>query len=114
MRKYIHLIFIIVVYAGFAYGGNAGKISGRITDETNGSPLAGANVMITHRWSGEQEIPLEEPLGAATDGDGHYFILNVDPGQYSVTASYIGYRPYRKTNIVVYVDKTVYLDIALA
>ncbi|MDD5582500.1 MAG: TonB-dependent receptor [Candidatus Marinimicrobia bacterium] len=113
MRRGILIIFIISIATKLCFGGNTGKISGRITDETNGSPLVGANVIITHRWSNDQEIPLDEPLGAATDSDGQYYIINVDPGEYSITISYIGYRPYRKTHVVVYVDKTVYLDVAL-
>jgi len=50
----------------------SGKLSGRVLDN-EGSPLVGANVLIE-----------ETTLGAATDFDGYYVIINVRAGTYKV------------------------------
>ena len=59
---------------------NTGRLSGVVTDDL-GDPLPGANVVI----EGTQ-------LGAATDIDGNYFIIGVPVGEYSITASFVGYQ----------------------
>jgi len=63
------------------YAGIVGKIRGTVTDAETGEPLAGVDVYIATLG-----------IGAATDTDGDYFILNVPPGEYDVEASMIGYR----------------------
>lgn len=115
MRKKLHSLIIVVYLLGIGllFAGNTGKISGKIIDVASGAPLPGANVIITHRWMGDDEVLINSPQGAATDADGIYYILNIEPGEYSVTVSYIGYSSSRLTNIYVYVDKTVYLDVPL-
>jgi outer membrane receptor protein involved in Fe transport len=76
-------IFVLVVLLGltnvFAQTGT-GKLAGKITDAQTGEPLIGANVII-----------MNSNLGAATDIDGNYFILNITPGTYDVKISYVGY-----------------------
>lgn len=78
---------------GFA--GNTGKITGVVTDKATGEALVGANVVIKGTT-----------LGAATDLDGKYTILQVPPGRYELTATYIGYHPMTIKDIVVRVDLT--------
>ena len=83
--------------------GVTGKISGRITDATTGDPLAGANVVI------EGTIQ-----GAACDAEGDYYIINVPPGTYVVTASMIGYETVRTTGVLVSVDRTITVNYPLS
>ncbi|NOX67490.1 MAG: carboxypeptidase-like regulatory domain-containing protein, partial [Chlorobi bacterium] len=45
--------------------GTTGKISGKIIDANTGDPLVGVNILI-----------LDTQLGAATDQDGFFYILN--------------------------------------
>ena len=71
-----------------------GKISGQVTDNT-GAGLAGANVIVDGT-----------SMGAATDNDGKYTILNVSAGKYSLTASYIGYRSTTTSNVEVKTNLT--------
>ena len=52
-------------------------------------------------------------MGAATDEEGFYFILNVLPGTYSVKVTMIGYEPLEKINIVIFIDRTVNVDFKL-
>ena len=59
---------------------SGGKITGRITSMETEGPLLGVNVLVE-----------EVSLGAATDVNGEYVILNVSPGSYTLRAEYIGY-----------------------
>src|SRR5205085_12596945 len=64
-----------------AGAGTTGKLEGRVLDAKK-QALAGANVAM-----------IGAPLGAIADPDGHYAILNVPAGTYSVKVSLIGYQP---------------------
>jgi outer membrane receptor protein involved in Fe transport len=75
--------------------GTTGKISGIITDQDTDDKLIGVNVVIR-----------ESHLGAASDADGFYFIPNIPPGNYSITASMIGYTTITISNVIVNIDKT--------
>jgi iron complex outermembrane receptor protein len=63
----------------------AQNVSGTVTDE-DGNGLAGANVTIDGT-----------SLGAAADATGVYSISGVAPGNYTVTASFIGYNSSSQT-----------------
>jgi len=89
------IIFILYIAFQTAFGGTTGKISGIVSDTRTGEPLAGVNILI-------EGIP----LGAASDQDGLYYIINIPPGIYILEASYIGYQIQRQTEIVVKTDLT--------
>lgn len=96
MRKLLLAgIIILLMLLGFLFAGTTGKISGIITDAQTGEPLIGVNVVVEGT-----------NLGAATNEDGFYYIINIPPGFYTVTASYIGYQTERKTNVKVVTDMT--------
>jgi len=57
-----------------------GKLAGKIIDADTKEPLIGANIVV-----------LGTDLGAATDVNGEYFVLNINPGTYTVKISYVGY-----------------------
>ncbi|MBU0560536.1 MAG: TonB-dependent receptor [Bacteroidetes bacterium] len=102
------LMFLIVLtgslFASFgADMGTTGKIAGRITDSATGDPLPFVNVII-----------MGTTLGAATDLDGYYSILNIPPGNYSVKASAIGFNTTTFTNVTVSIDLTSTVDFTLA
>ncbi len=56
------------------------NVSGTVTDESTGSPLAGANVYLAGT-----------SMGSATDADGAYSIKNVSNGNYTLVVAYLGY-----------------------
>ena len=82
--------------------GQTGKIAGRVTDSGSGEPLIGCNVLISGTSS-----------GAATDANGEYFIINLDPGSYDVEFSMIGYASYTSEGVSVNIDVTTPVDAAL-
>ena len=89
-RRWLLITLSCLLAAGGAWAANYGKISGRVVDASTGQPLFGANVVITGT-----------ELGAATDINGQYTILQVTPGQYTVRALYMGYQAQELQGVAV-------------
>ena len=104
---------ILLLFSTVLYAGETGKIAGKITEASTGEPLPFANVVITATWENGVEVPLNNVIGTAADLEGDYYILNIRPGTYSITVSYIGYGKSKQTHVRVDVDKTTNVDIAL-
>ncbi len=98
--RYIFMVAFLVISEVSA--GTTGKIAGRITDAQTGEALPGVNVVIEGMM-----------LGAATDGDGYYTILNVPPGTYQLKATYIGYTAVVAKNTVVNIDLTTKVNFTM-
>ena len=96
------LIAATVVLSVSSFAGNAGKLSGRVTDKASNEPLVGVNVVIKGL-----------KLGAATDVNGEYFILNVPPGTYTVAASMLGYETINSSNVSIIIDRTTTKNFTL-
>jgi hypothetical protein len=73
----------------------SGKVRGIVTDASTGEALIGTNVLIDGTG-----------LGAATDENGEYFILNVSPGAYTMRAEIIGYQTAVELDVRVFIDLT--------
>jgi outer membrane receptor protein involved in Fe transport len=80
-----------------------GKISGKALEISTKEPLIGVNIII------EGTV-----MGAATNLSGHYDILNVPPGIYTVRASMIGYTPVRITDVRVSIGLTTEVTFEMA
>jgi len=93
---------LLLIFSASLFPGTTGKITGVVLDQGTGEPLPGANVLI-----------LGTTLGAATDIDGNYFILNVPPGLYSLQAKMIGYKTLNQTDVQVSVDKTTEVNFSI-
>jgi len=92
---------VLLLVASGIYGGTTGKITGTVTDP-RGSPLPGVAVQIPGLR-----------LGAVTDTDGRYFVLQVPSGQHVVQADMVGYRTTIVRDVAVYADRTTTVDFAL-
>ena len=95
------LALILVFGYSISFAGITGKIQGTITDQ-NGQPLPGSNVMI-----------LGTNRGAAADENGFYIILNIAPGNYSLTSQMIGFKSITKTSVIVNSDRTTRVNFSL-
>jgi len=93
---------ILILFGEVLFAGSTGKIAGKVIDTKTGEPLIGINVILE-----------ETVMGAATDLDGNYIVLNVPPGIYVLRASAIGYNSVRVTNVRVQVDLTTTVDFDL-
>jgi hypothetical protein len=69
----------------------AGRISGRVTAEGTGAPLASARVMLL---PGRPRVgPMGPPPQALTDQDGRYGFERLEPGDYRIQVEKTGYAP---------------------
>lgn len=105
MRKNYFLSFLLSFITAALFA-QSGEISGKITDE-NGEAIPFANISIV-------ENGVATGVGATTDFDGFYSIKPLNPGQYDVKFSTIGYTSVIKTGVVVKNDKSTYLDQQLS
>src|SRR2546428_8967876 len=97
------LVLFLAFIPAVLKAGTTGKIAGHVKDSQTNEALAGVNVVIDGTT-----------LGAATDVEGYFAILNVPPGRYTVSASAIGYTRESVTDVAVSVDLTTTLDLQLA
>ncbi len=105
MRSLRYLLFVALLaffLVGGAFAANTGKIVGRVVDAETGEGLANVNVVI-----------LGTTMGATTDLDGLYFILNVSPGTYEVKASEVTHAAVTYSNVKVATDRTTRVDFEL-
>jgi outer membrane receptor protein involved in Fe transport len=96
------LVFLLISTAVLAQSG-VGKMSGKVIDADTKETLIGANIIL-----------LNTNLGAATDIDGNYFILNITPGTYEVKVSYVGYAPKTIQEVRVVANITYELNVELS
>lgn len=80
------------------FAGETGKVTGTVTDKANGNLLPGVNVILEGT-----------SMGAATDANGEYYIMNVPPHLYNVKFSFIGYAEVTIENVRVTKDLTTNL-----
>lgn len=105
MKKHLllSLYFFTIFASTLLFAGSSGKIAGTVKDKETGEPLPFANVFVDGTT-----------LGAATDIDGNFVILNVSPGLYSVTASVVGFQKVTIKDVRVNVDFTTRLEFVLS
>jgi len=87
---------LLFTISGFTQ--TTGKISGVVGEKETGSPVLGANVYLEGTT-----------IGAATDEDGFFSILNVPPGSYTLTIQMIGYKKYQIEDLRISVNRTAYI-----
>jgi len=107
LRKMRSLIFPLIIVLSLIlshliYAGITGKIAGKVTDANTGEPLIGANIIIEGTT-----------MGAATDIEGDYYIINITPGTYQLKVSMMGYSSKIIANVEVNSDRTTDLSIKL-
>ena len=95
------LAALAVIGSGTSFAGTTGKLSGRVLDDKN-EPLPNAAVVI-----------VGTTLGAVTDLDGYYAVLNIPPGTYTVQVRMVGRRAYSVKGVEITVNNTTKLDAVL-
>jgi hypothetical protein len=98
----LFLCLLLLGIQGEAFSGTTGKIAGRVTDVSTGEPLPGANVILEGTT-----------MGSATDLEGDFFVINIQPGTYTVSASMVGYQSINITDVKVEIDRTTVVNFDL-
>jgi hypothetical protein len=101
-RFSVLMVFFILAFCGSSLFAQTGKISGQVKDRSTNEPLPGVNVIIEGT-----------NLGAATDEDGFFFIINIPPGVYTLKTQMIGYATYIMENAKVSINRTTTANFML-
>lgn len=96
------LIVVLVMSVGFVNAQTRSRIQGTVKDAKTGEPLPGVNVLV-----------VGTTLGAVTDLEGKYFVVNVPVGTYEVRASMVGYSSMLVKDVLVSLDRVATVDFSL-
>ncbi|MBN2007929.1 TonB-dependent receptor [candidate division KSB1 bacterium] len=99
---FLVLFCFVLLSTTTLFAGVTGKISGKVVDVENNEPLPGANIVI----QGTQ-------MGAATNLDGEFVIINVPPGMYTIKVSMMGYNTQNIKDVSVSIDLTTPVNAKL-
>ena len=102
MKIFIKFFVLIILLTQYIFAGTTGKIAGQVVDAQTGEALAGVNVIVEN-----------SALGASTDVDGYYVIINIKPGTYTLKISYIGYAEHAIQEVQVQLDLTTNINAEL-
>lgn len=102
LSKAAIILLLIIISISSLWSGTTGKISGIIVDKETGEPLPGANIVIE-----------DTEIGASTDLNGQYTILEVPPGEFKIQVSYIGYQTITFNKVQVQIDQTTRLNVEM-
>jgi outer membrane receptor protein involved in Fe transport len=103
MKQRLLLLALVALGSLNLFAGETGKIAGRVRDAETGEPLVGVSVFIERTT-----------MGASTNVEGTYTIVNVPPGTYTVVASGVGFQKKRFTNVRVSIDFTTTINVELS
>jgi len=102
LKKCIWLMTLILLPASLFAAATTGKIRGKVIDRETKEVLPGANVMI-----------VGTTMGAVSDFNGEYIILNVPVGLYSLKTSFVGYRDVVVNDVRVTATLTTEINFPL-
>jgi len=102
-HRYLFFLLLAAGVLGVARAGNTGKIAGVVKDAQTGEMLIGVNVVVEGTT-----------MGAATNIEGQYYILNIPPGKYTLFASAVGFNKSTVSNVSVSIDLTTTIDFSIS
>ncbi len=101
VRLAIVMLFMASTLMALA-NANTGKISGKVVDKKTGEELIGVTVVVEGT-----------SFGAATDFEGKFMISNLQPGTYTLVASYVSYNKKIIKDVVVKASEVTSIAIAM-
>ncbi len=102
LLAFVICLLLVVNITTESYGVSGGKIIGYVFDSSTGEPIPGANIQL-----------VGQSMGAATDENGEYYILNIPPDVYDVQASIIGFKTLIKSGVEIKINHTTTLNFEL-
>ena len=105
--KHYLSILVLILLSGLGYSqSNYGEIRGKVTDKKTRSALDYATVVV------KKEGIVK--ASTSSDDNGNYFIKGIDPGEYDIEVSYVGYTKYMAEGITVNSSKITFWNIELS
>ena len=104
MWRKIYSIVALVCFTSLAFA-QTGTLKGVISDVMSGEPISFANIIIEKGGS--------QYAGTTTDFDGKYTIKPIEPGSYSVKATFVGYQTIEITGVILSANKITFQDVKL-
>ncbi len=101
--KRITLMAVFLLISSVSVLAQSGRLEGTVTDAATGEPLIGVNVIIE-----------ELVIGAPTNADGYFSVINVRPGTYTVKASMIGFSTVVVEDVRININQTTTLNFKMA
>ena len=101
----VFIRYILIVYSFYGvilFGGTTGKITGQVFDSESDKILTGANIVVDDTF-----------MGVSSDENGHYVIINLLPGTYTLHVTMVGYRSLLIQGVTVLIDKSTFLNVAM-
>ena len=104
-KKSLIILALMFVFVFVVRAEVGGKITGVVRDQT-GSVIPGAAVIVTNTQT-------DAKLTATTDQDGVFTFPVLSVGQYQIDVNSDGFKPYRKTGLVIDIDSALVVDVTL-
>jgi len=100
---FISVIPLLVISLALSvFAGTKGKIAGMVLEKESGQALPAANVILEGT-----------NLGAMTDKDGQFFIINIPSGNYALKVTFMGFTPVIVNNVKVIQDLTTEINVEM-
>ena len=93
---------MVLCTAPALWAAETGKIAGKMADAASGEAVPSVNIAL-----------IGTTMGATTDANGDYFILNIPVGVYSVRVTSLGYETQNITGVQLLLDQTYELNLRL-
>ncbi|MFT7592201.1 MAG: hypothetical protein ACI9UJ_002131, partial [bacterium] len=107
MSKYLYLTVILVVSSVYAFGqANFGEIRGKIIDGQTKKALDYAEIIVKKDGIAKG--------GGLSDDVGNYTVKPLDPGEYVVEITYVGYNTRQYSGVVVTGNNISYVNVELS
>lgn len=105
MNRHVKLAAAVLLccMAAVSWAATTGKITGVIADAQTAQPIVGVTVSV-----------MGTNLGAISDQDGRYNILNVPVGTYTLMVSSVGYSSVQVDSVAVSADLAAYQDLTMS
>lgn len=103
MYKKLSIFILILALPTLIFAQSYGKIRGMVKDKANGEALPGVNLVLENTT-----------IGATTNENGLFIILNVPVGRYTIMATLMGYQKVSIGNIRVSSDQTTEINYELS
>ncbi|MEI7502362.1 MAG: carboxypeptidase-like regulatory domain-containing protein, partial [Paludibacter sp.] len=105
MKRNFILAITVFLSVVNSYAQSSGQtIRGTVVDAFTGSPIIGATIVV---------LETNPIVGCSTDDKGEFTIKNIQPGRWSFSTSYVGYKSQIMSNLMVISGKETALSFKL-